>query len=74
MTLAKCLSALEIDTFEDAAGASHDWRAELTAALAKRQRQDGSWVNATDRWMESNADLCTAYALAALGHCKPAGR
>ena len=52
-------------------GVKHDWRADITAALAKRQQPDGSWVNETDRWMEGDPNLVTGYALMALSHCKP---
>ena len=52
-------------------GQKHDWRAEITAALAKRQRADGSWVNEKDKWMEGDPHLVTGYALMTLGHCKP---
>jgi len=69
-TLAKTMDALGIDQFEDAKGVKHDWRADLTAALAKRQRPDGSWLNETDRWMEGNPDLVTGYALMTLAYCK----
>jgi squalene-hopene/tetraprenyl-beta-curcumene cyclase len=70
VTMAKTLHALGEDTFEDAKGVKHDWRAELTAALARRQRPDGSWVNETDRWMEGDPNLVTGYALLALSYCK----
>jgi squalene-hopene/tetraprenyl-beta-curcumene cyclase len=70
-TMAKCLSALGDDTFTDSAGVKHDWRAEITAALVKRQRADGSWVNETDRWMEGDPNLVTGYALLTLAYCKP---
>jgi squalene-hopene/tetraprenyl-beta-curcumene cyclase len=70
-TMAKCLAALGEDQFTDANGVKHDWRAEITAALAKRQRPDGSWVNETDRWMEGDPSLVTGYALMALSLCKP---
>jgi squalene-hopene/tetraprenyl-beta-curcumene cyclase len=71
-TMAKCLSVAGIDTIETPDGKKHDWRAELTAALAKRQRPDGSWVNESDRWMEGDPNLVTGYALMALAYCKPA--
>lgn len=71
VTMAKTLSALGDDTFVDAKGVKHDWRAEITAALSKRQRADGSWVNETDRWMEGDPNLVTGYALIALSYCKP---
>jgi squalene-hopene/tetraprenyl-beta-curcumene cyclase len=70
-TMAKCLDALGEDKFTDANGVAHDWRAEITAALAKRQRPDGSWVNDNDRWMEGDPNLVTGYALMALSYCKP---
>jgi squalene-hopene/tetraprenyl-beta-curcumene cyclase len=70
-TMAKCLDALGEDQFTDANGVKHDWRADLTAALAKRQRPDGSWVNEVDRWMEGDPNLVTGYALMALAYCKP---
>ncbi len=71
-TMAKCLSVAGVDVIETADGVKHDWRAELTAALLKRQRPDGSWVNESDRWMEGDPNLVTGYALMALSHCKPA--
>ena len=69
-TFAKTMHALGVDEFTDAKGGKHDWRADLTAALAKRQKPDGSWVNENDRWMEGNPDLVTGYALMALSYCK----
>ena len=35
------------------------------------QRADGSWVNGTDRWYESDPNLVTAYSLLALSYCRP---
>jgi squalene-hopene/tetraprenyl-beta-curcumene cyclase len=69
-TFAKTMDALGEDTFTDAKGVKHDWRADLQAALIKRQREDGSWVNPTDRWMEGDPNLVTGYALMALSYCK----
>ncbi|HEX4612800.1 MAG TPA: prenyltransferase/squalene oxidase repeat-containing protein [Urbifossiella sp.] len=69
-TFAKTMDALGVDEFEDAAGVKHNWRADLVAALAQRQRPDGSWVNANDRWMESDPNLVTGYALMALSYCQ----
>ena len=54
----------------DAEGKKHDWRADITAALAKRQRADGSWSNEQDHWMEGDPNVVTGYALMALAHCK----
>lgn len=69
-TFAKCMDALGIDEFTDAKGVKHDWRADLTAALVKRQNPDGSWTNKNDRWMEGDPNLVTGYALMALSYCK----
>ncbi|QEH32173.1 Prenyltransferase and squalene oxidase repeat protein [Aquisphaera giovannonii] len=57
-------------TFTDASGRAHDWRAELVAALAKRQQPDGSWVNQADRFMEGDPNLVTAYAILALAYTR----
>jgi squalene-hopene/tetraprenyl-beta-curcumene cyclase len=70
-TMAKCLDTLGLDEFEDAAGKKHDWRADLTATLAKRQQDDGSWRNDNGHWMEADPNIVTGYALMALSHCKP---
>jgi squalene-hopene/tetraprenyl-beta-curcumene cyclase len=70
-TMAKCLDVMGVDTITDAKGQKHDWRAEITQALAKRQRSDGSWLNEQDHWMEGDPNIVTGYALMALSHCKP---
>jgi squalene-hopene/tetraprenyl-beta-curcumene cyclase len=69
-TFAKALEAAGYDKFKDADGKEHDWRAELIEELASRQREDGSWVNDNNRWLEGEAELVTSYALLALSHCK----
>jgi squalene-hopene/tetraprenyl-beta-curcumene cyclase len=70
-TMAKCLDVLGLDEVVDAQGKSHDWRADITGALAKRQQDDGSWKNESDHWMEADPNVVTGYALMALAHCKP---
>jgi squalene-hopene/tetraprenyl-beta-curcumene cyclase len=70
-TFAKTMAVLETPTITDAGGVSHDWRAELVAALAKRQQANGSWVNPADRFMEGDPNLVTAYALLALAYTRP---
>jgi squalene-hopene/tetraprenyl-beta-curcumene cyclase len=70
-TFAKAMALLGQDTFVDAAGNTHDWRAELVAALAARQGDDGSWVNPVDRFMEGDPNLVTAYCILALDHARP---
>jgi squalene-hopene/tetraprenyl-beta-curcumene cyclase len=69
-TFAKTMSVLDSPTLTDASGAAHDWRAELVAALAKRQQADGSWINQADRFMEGDPNLVTAYALLALAYTR----
>ena len=70
-TMAKCLDALGEDALVDERGVKHDWRADITQALAKRQRADGSWLNESDRWMEGSPLLVTGYALMTLSYTKP---
>lgn len=69
-TAAKALKALGDDKLTDAQGVAHDWRADLAEALAKRQQPDGSWKNSNERWLESDPNLVTAYALLALSYAK----
>jgi squalene-hopene/tetraprenyl-beta-curcumene cyclase len=69
-TMAKCLDTLGRDKVKDADGKEHDWRADITAALAKRQQNDGSWRNDNAHWMEANPIIVSGYALMALSHCK----
>ena len=70
-TFSKTMALLGKPQFVDSTGKSHDWRAELTAALAKRQDANGSWVNKADSFMEGDANLVTAYGLLALAHTLP---
>ncbi|HEY7154392.1 MAG TPA: prenyltransferase/squalene oxidase repeat-containing protein [Gemmataceae bacterium] len=70
-TMAKCLDTLGLEVIEDAAGKKHDWRADLTTTLAKRQQDDGSWRNDNGHWMEADPNIVTGYALMALSYCKP---
>ncbi|WP_435017181.1 prenyltransferase/squalene oxidase repeat-containing protein [Tundrisphaera sp. TA3] len=71
-TFSKTMALLGKDTFVDDKGTAHDWRADLTAALASRQDPNGSWVNKADSFMEGDANLVTAYGLLALAHARKA--
>lgn len=71
-TFAKALHAMGETAFVDAQGATHDWRVELAAELARRQQADGSWVNDNRRWLEDDPNLVTSYALLALSYCRSA--
>ena len=70
-TAAKSLDVLGAETFTDAQGREHDWRDELSTAIMARQREDGSWKNTNEQWMEGETDLATSYALLALSSCLP---
>ena len=69
---AKTLDVLGENPFVDADGKKHDWRRELTAELARRQQDDGSWVNTNRQWMENDPNLATGFALLSLSYCSPA--
>ena len=47
-----------------------NWRTDLGAQIKGMQTEDGSWLNERNgRWFESQALICTAYAMLALEHC-----
>ena len=64
--MARALHASQQLTITDDGGEIHDWRAELIDALVQRQNDDGSWVNAEDRWSEGHPELVTIYSILAL--------
>jgi squalene-hopene/tetraprenyl-beta-curcumene cyclase len=64
----KALKAAEVDTLAVASGPARDWRADVVKVLVSKQQPDGSWVNADKRWLENDARLVTAYAVAALAN------
>ncbi|MBO5437097.1 MAG: hypothetical protein J6A23_05500, partial [Thermoguttaceae bacterium] len=70
IAMSRALTAYGVDTFADANGTVHDWRAEIVEQLLARQQEDGSWVNTNRRWMENNPVLVTGYALMVLGNCQ----
>jgi hypothetical protein len=69
-TFAKSLKAYGEANFAEQDGDQHDWKQELIAALASRQKADGSWANANERWLEGDPNLATGYALLALSYVK----
>lgn len=69
-TMSKTLDSMGVAEFTDASGKKHAWRADLLAALLKRQKADGSWINTTDRWMEGDPNLVTGYCLMTLSHLR----
>jgi squalene-hopene/tetraprenyl-beta-curcumene cyclase len=70
-TFGKTMDVMGRPEFTDAKGVKHDWRADLVAALAKRQNANGSWVNRADSFMEGDPNLVTAYGLLALSPARP---
>ncbi len=72
-TFARALAALGQPKLVDSEGKEHDWRADLVAALAKRQEPSGAWVNKEDRFMEGDPNIVTSYALLALAAARPKG-
>lgn len=65
-TMARALSAAQIDLLKLKDGRTIQWRTELGAKLLNLQKSDGSWRNDTGRWMESDDVLTTSYILMAL--------
>jgi squalene-hopene/tetraprenyl-beta-curcumene cyclase len=68
---AKALNTVGKEEIVDAAGVTHNWRAELSAELIARQQPDGSWVNGNGKWMEDDPNLVTGFSLLALAYCNP---
>lgn len=68
-TFGKALEASKLDQIESG-NSKHDWRKDLVQELAKRQGDDGAWVNTNRQWFENDKNLCTSFALLALSHCK----
>lgn len=74
-TFGAALAAANQERIAGPDGVEHDWRADLVAELALRQREDGSWANDDRRWFENDSNLATSFALLALAHCRmPAGK
>lgn len=69
-TVAKALDAYGEDKFVTADGKQHDWRTEFTDQLISLQKENGSWINEAERWMEGDPNLVTGYTLLALAHLK----
>jgi len=65
-TLARALFVAQQETITDAEGNEHNWREELIDAIVKRQREDGSWKNKADRWLEGRPVMATVYSVLAL--------
>lgn len=69
-TFGSALAASGQTTISTSDQGPRDWRVDLIKQLASSQRTDGAWVNADQRWMESDANLSTSFALLALSYCE----
>ena len=65
-TMAKALTAANVDNLKLADGTEVDWRNDLGNKILAAQRENGSWLNDNGRWMESNPVLVTAYTVLSL--------
>ncbi len=65
-TMARALNAWGSPTIVTPDGQSHDWANDLIDQLQAMQNTDGSWINKSSRWMETDPNLVTGYALTAL--------
>lgn len=70
-TMAKALTAYGEPTITDSNGIEHNWYEELASKLLELQKEDGSWINEEDRWMEAIPLLVTTYAVLALSEGYP---
>ncbi len=65
-TMARALNVAQQHEITDAEGDRYNWRGELIRAIVERQREDGSWKNEADRWLEGEDVLATVYAVLSL--------
>lgn len=65
-TMSRALRVAQQHTITDANGIEHNWREELIDAITSRQREDGSWKNSADRWLEAEPVMASVFAILAL--------
>lgn len=65
-TMAKALSAYEIEDLQLMDGKTINWRKELALKLLNLQNENGMWINENGRWWERDPNLVTAYAVIVL--------
>lgn len=63
---ARAMRAWGEDEFRDSKNTPRNWRTELCEKLLSAQKDNGSWANEADRWLEGSPHLVTAYAVLAL--------
>ena len=72
--MSRALRAFGQHSITDDSGNVHDWRRELAEQLLGLQEPDGSWINRkSDRWLEGESCLVTAYAVLALEEVMASG-
>ena len=68
-TMAKALSITRTENLVTPEGRKIDWRKDLALEVMSRQQTNGSWINEeSNRWMEDDTALVTAYSLLTLEH------
>lgn len=68
-TMAKALAITGTQSLVTPTGKKIDWKKELALKVMSTQQTDGSWINEeSNRWMENNPVLVTAYSLLSLQH------
>ena len=68
-TMAKALSITGTKSLVTPEGKKIDWKKDLALKVMSTQQTDGSWINeGSNRWMEDNPILVTAYSLLSLEH------
>jgi squalene-hopene/tetraprenyl-beta-curcumene cyclase len=65
---ARAMHAWGDPTIVTPSGDTHNWTHDLIEKLEELQREDGSFANPADRWLEAEPQLCTAYAVIAIQH------
>ncbi len=68
-TMAKALAITGTEHLVTPEGKKIDWKEDLALEVMSRQQPDGSWINVeSNRWMEDNPILVTAYSILTLQH------
>lgn len=68
-TMAKALAISGTKELVAPDGRRIDWKKDLVLEVMGRQKRDGSWINEeSNRWLEDDPVLVTAYSLLTLQH------
>ncbi|MEM9016886.1 MAG: hypothetical protein AAGC68_07715, partial [Verrucomicrobiota bacterium] len=68
-TMSKALAITGTTRLVTPEGEKINWKNDLALEVMSRQQTDGSWTNVeSNRWMEDNPILVTAYSLMTLQH------